>query len=162
MEIVLGMRGNHSSGRGSQSLGRGRGSQQTVRGGGIQLFLSGNNTINVLPHSPTCKEDTLASPPLNRPVLFATDIPSSSHFAPVGNVSSIPPTLGGTSDATAALTTAGFSQFMPNMQTNDKIFIRPTIDNKQYVFYKNLLCDALKQGCLVDNPSTCGIFVDVG
>ena len=65
MEIVLGMKGNHSSGRGSQSLGRGRGSQQTVRGGGIQQFFSGNNTTNVLPHSPTCTEDTLASPPLD-------------------------------------------------------------------------------------------------
>ena len=139
MEIVLGMSGNHSSGRGSKSLGRGRGSQQTVRGGGIQQFFSGNNTTNVLPHSPTCTEDRLASPPLNIPVLFAIDIPSSSHYAPVGNVSSILPTLGGTSDATAASKTAGFSQFMPSMQTNDKIFIRPTIDNKQYVFYKNLL-----------------------
>ena len=139
MEIVLGMRGNHSSGRGSQSLGRGRGSQQTVCGGGIQQFFSGNNTINVLPHSPTCTKDTLPSPPLDTPVLSATDIPSSSHSAPTGNVSSIPPTLGGTSYATAASTTAGFSQSMPSMQTNDKIFIRPTLDNKQYVFYKNLL-----------------------
>ena len=93
MEIVLGMRGNHSSGRGSQSLGRGRGSQQTVHGGGIQQFFSGNNITNVLPHSPTCTKDTLASPPLDTPVLSATDIPSSSHSAPVGNVSSIPPTL---------------------------------------------------------------------
>ena len=59
MEIVLGMRGNHSSGRGSQSLGRGRGSQQIVCGGGIQQFFSGNNTTNVLPHSPICIEDTL-------------------------------------------------------------------------------------------------------
>ena len=123
MEIVLGMRGNHSSGRGSQSLGRGRGSQHTVRGGGIQQFFNGNNTTNVLPHSPTCTEDTLASPPLDTPVLSATDIPSSTHYAPVGNVSSIPPTLRGTSDATTTSTTAGFSQSMPSMQTNDKIFI---------------------------------------
>ena len=139
MEIVLGMGGNHSSGRGSQSLGRGRGSQQTIRGGGIQQFFSGNNTTNVLPHSPTCTEDTLASPPLNTPVLSATDILSSSHSALGGNVSSIPSTLGGTSDATAASTTDGFSQSMPSMLTNDKIFIRLTLDNKQYVFYKNLL-----------------------
>ena len=139
MEIVLGMRGNHSSGRGSQSLDRGRGSQQTVRERGIQQFFNGNNTTNVLPHSPACIEDTLASPPLDTPVLSATDIPSSSHSAQVGNVSSIPPSLGGTSDTTAASTTAGFSQSMPSMQTNDKIFIRPTLDNKQYVFYKNLL-----------------------
>ena len=76
MEIVLGMRGNHSSGRGSQSLGRGRGSQQTVCGGGIQQFFSGDNTTNVLPHSPICTEDTLPSPPLDTPVLSATDIPS--------------------------------------------------------------------------------------
>ena len=139
MEIVLGMGGNYSSGRGSQSLGRGRGSQQTIRGGGIQQFFSGNNTTIVLPHSPTCTEDTLASPPLNTPVLSATDILSSSHSAPGGNVSSIPPTLGGTSDATAASTMAGFSQSMPSMLTNDKIFIRLTLDNKQYIFYKNLL-----------------------
>ena len=129
MEIVLGMRGNHSSGRGSESLGRGRGSQQTVRGGGIQQFFSGNNT-NVLPHSPTCTEDTLPSPSLDTPVLSATDMPSSSHSAPADNVSFIPPTLGGTSDATAASTTTGFSQSMASMQTNDKIFIRPTLDNK--------------------------------
>ena len=139
MEIVLGMGGNHSSGRGSQSLGQGRGSQQIVRGGGIQQFFCGNNTTNVLPHSPTCTEDTLASPPLDTPVLPATDIPSSSHSALAGNVSSIPPILGGTSDATTTLTTTGFSQSMPSMKTNDKIFIRPTLDNKQYVFYKNLL-----------------------
>ena len=139
MEIVLGMRGNHSSGRGSQSLGRGRGSQQIVRGGGIQQFFSGNNTANVLPHSPTCTEDTLASPPLDTPVLSANDIPSSSHSAPAGNVSSIPSILGGTSDATTTSTTVGFSQSMPSIQTNDKILIRPTLDNKQYVFYKNLL-----------------------
>ena len=93
LEIVLGMRGNHSSGRGSQSLGRGRGSQQTVHGGGIQQFLSGNNTTNVLPHSPTCTEDTLPSPPLDTPVLSAIDIPSSSHSAPASNVNSFPPTL---------------------------------------------------------------------
>ena len=105
-------------------------------------FFSRNNTTNVLPHSPTCTEDTLASPPLDTPVLSATDIPSSSHSTPIGNVSSIPPTLGGTSDATAASTTTGFSQSMPGMQTNDKIFIRPTLDNKQYVFYKNLLTHA--------------------
>ena len=43
MKIVLGMRGYHSSGRGSQSLGRGRGSQQIVRGGGIQQIFSGNH-----------------------------------------------------------------------------------------------------------------------
>ena len=109
MKIVLGMRGKHSSGRGSQSLGQGRGSQQTVRGGGTQQFFSGNYTTNVLPHSPICTEDTLPSPPLDTPVLFATDIPSPSHSAPIGNVSSIPPTLGGTSDATTASTTAGFS-----------------------------------------------------
>ena len=42
MEIVLGMKGNHSSGRGSQSLGWGRGSQQTDREGGIQQIFSGN------------------------------------------------------------------------------------------------------------------------
>ena len=53
--------------------------------------------------------------------------------------SSIPPILGGTSDATAASTTVGFSQSMSSMQADDKIFIRPTLDNKQYVFYKNLL-----------------------
>ena len=139
MEIVLGMRGNHSSGRGSQSIGRGRGSQQTIRGGGIQEFFSGNNTTNVLPHSPTCTEDKLVSPPLDTFVLSATNIPSSSHSVLVGNVSSIPPTLGGTSDATTASTTIGFSQSMPSVQTNDKIFIRLTLDNKQYVFYKNLL-----------------------
>ena len=102
MEIVLGMRGNHSSGRGSQSLGRGRGSQQIVRGGGIQQFFSGNNNTSVLPHSPTCIEDTLASPHLDIPILSASDIPSSSHSSPAGNVSSIPPILGGTSDATTA------------------------------------------------------------
>ena len=139
MEIVLGMRGNHSSGRGSQSLGRGRGSQQTVRGGGIQQFLSRNNTTNVVPHLPTCTEDMLPSPPLDTPVLSATDIPSSSHSAPAGNVNFIPPTLGGTFDAIAVSTTAGFSQSMPSMKTNDTIFIRPTLDNKQYVFYKKLL-----------------------
>ena len=139
MKIVLGMRGNHSSARGSQSLGRGRGSQKIVRGGGIQQILSGNNTTNVLPNSPTCTEDTLASPPLDTHVLSASDIPSPSHFAPAGNVSSIPPILGGTSDATVASTTVGFSQSMSSMQTDDKIFIRPTLDNKQYVFYKNLL-----------------------
>ena len=115
MEIVLGMRGNHSSGRGSQSLGRGRGSQQIVCGGEIQQFFSGNNTTNVLPHSPTYTEDTLASPPLDTPVLSATYIPSSSHSAPAGNVSSIPHILGGTSDATATSTTTGFSQSMPSM-----------------------------------------------
>ena len=109
MEIVLGMRGNHSSGRGSQSLGRGGGSQQIVRGGGIQQISSGNNTTNILPHSPTCTKDTLASPPLDTPVLSASDIPSSSYSAPAGNVSSIPPILGGTYDATAASTTVGFS-----------------------------------------------------
>ena len=42
MEIVLGMRGSHSSGRGSQSLGRGRGSQQTDREGGIQQIFNRN------------------------------------------------------------------------------------------------------------------------
>ena len=139
MKIVLGMRGNHSSARGSQSLGRGRGSQKIVRGGRIQQILSGNNTTNVLPNSPTCTEDTLASPPLDTHVLSASDIPSPSHSAPAGNDSSIPPILGGTSDATAASTTVGFSQSMSSMQTDDKIFIRPTLDNKQYVFYKNLL-----------------------
>ena len=77
MEIVLGMRGNHSSGQGSQSLGRGRGIQQIVHGGGIQQFFSGNNTTNVLPHSPTCTEDTLPSSPLDTFVLSATEIPSS-------------------------------------------------------------------------------------
>ena len=123
MKIVLGMRGNHSSGRGSQSLGRGRESQQTVVGGGIQQFVSGNNITNVLPHPPTCTEDTLSSPPLDATILFATDIPSSSHSALAGNVSFIPPTLGGTSDATAASITVGFSQSMPSIQTNDKIFI---------------------------------------
>ena len=139
MEIVLGMRGNHSSGQGSKSLGRGRGSQLIVRGGGIQQIFSGINTTNVLPHSHTCTEDTLASPLLDTPVLSTSDIPSSSHSAPAVNVSSIPPILGGTSDATAASTTIGFSQSMPSMQTNDKIFIRPTLDNKQNVFYKKLL-----------------------
>ena len=93
MKIVLGMRGNHSSGRGSQSLGRGRGSQKIVRGRGIQQIFSGNNTTNVLPHSPTCTEDTLASPPLDTHVLSASDIPSPSHSAPACNVSSIPPIL---------------------------------------------------------------------
>ena len=90
MEIVLGMRGNHPSGRGSQSLGRGRRSQQTIRGEGIQQFFSESNTTNVLPHSPTYIEDTLPSHPLDTPVLSTTDIPSSSHSAPTGNVSSIP------------------------------------------------------------------------
>ena len=79
-------------------------------------------------------EQYYKSPPIDTPVLSATNIPSSSHSAPVGNVSSIPPTLGATSDATAASTMAGFSQSMPSMQTNDKIFIQPTLDNKQYVF----------------------------
>ena len=142
MKIVLGMRGNHSSGQGSQSLGRGRGSQQTVLGGGIQQFFNGNNITKVLPHSPTCTEDTLSSPPLDATILFVIDIPSSSHSAPAGNVSFIPPTLGGTFDATAASITAGFSQSMPSIQTNDKIFIRPTLYNKQYVSYKNLLLHA--------------------
>ena len=82
----------------------------------------------------------MASPPLDTPVLSATNIPSSSHSAPVGNVSSILPTSGGTFNVIAVSTMTGFSQFMPSMKTNDKIFIRPTLD---YYFLFCFLMDFL-------------------
>ena len=130
MKIVIGMRGNHSSGQGSPSLGRGRGSQQNVRGRGIQNFFTGNTT-NILPHSPTSTEDIMSSPPLDTPVVPTTNIPSLSHSAPAENMRSIPPTSGGASNATAASATACSSQSMPSMQSHEKIFIQPTRDNRQ-------------------------------
>ena len=84
LKIILGMRGNHSSGRGRES-------HQTNRGRGIQQFFNGTNPTT-LPQSHTSAEESLPSEPpigtssLDTHVSQGTNIPSSSNAAPVANM----------------------------------------------------------------------------
>ena len=126
LKIVLGMRGNQSS-------GWGRGSHKANPGHRNQNIVSGTNPTTS-PLSPTYAEESLpaqpsiATSPLDTRVSQGTNIPSSSNAEPVANLKSNPH---GASVGSLASATAASSQTMHVVQMSRKVYIKPSHDKKQ-------------------------------